>query len=321
MAKNKKEQPLRAKIVGLWGDPGLTEYYNADFLSRFLIVQMAPYNEIPCQKDSSSIIKLVLRPRTLWIDIVGTQRKDYWGNRNTQVRTGNLPAAGVNAAVYDGKENIQPISSSYKVGDEITINRLPEPLCHQMSVVSPMSLLADKNRQYDGRDIFSSNEVFTAVTSMSVAYRNASGDAGVAAALVYSYVQAFGSIVGPSLASLAIVMNAGSTAAGYSQASYGAAFQKLLTSSGKYTQFLSYSGTTTSTLTRITGTTLPGIKLVQDRGGLFRRFLFSSVEYIDANVDNRSRQQDAGCLPLIVASPSTFPTPISRNLGGVNITL
>ena len=63
MAKNKKEQPLRAKIVGLWGDPGLTEYYNADFLSRFLIVQMAPYNEIPCQKDSSSIIKLVLRPR------------------------------------------------------------------------------------------------------------------------------------------------------------------------------------------------------------------------------------------------------------------
>ena len=37
MAKNRKEEPVKARVVGLWGDPGLTEYYNYDVLSRFCL--------------------------------------------------------------------------------------------------------------------------------------------------------------------------------------------------------------------------------------------------------------------------------------------
>ena len=311
MAKstNKKEEPIRAKIIGLWGDPGMTEYYNFDFLSRFLLVQVSPYNEIPCGNDSSGIIKLVLRPRSLWIDLSISggviQRKDYFGNRNTQITGVDYPALnGLNSASYS-TSNIQLISPAYKVGDEITLNRLAQPLCHQLN-----GDLKDKNRMFEGKDIYSSGQALTAVSLMSTAYKNSSGDSALSALTAYSYIS------GTIATDLNIVMNSNGSG-GYNQAAYAAAFQKIIMSSGKYSEFLNAPGSILDKLLSI----LRGGNLIIARGGLFKRFVYSSVDYIDSNTENRTRLNDTGCLPLIVASPSTFPTPVSRNLGGVNITL
>lgn len=307
MPKNKKEEPLRAKVIGLWGDPGLTEYYNFDFLSRFLLVLVAPYNEIPCNRDAGSIVKLVLRPRSLWIDSVGDQRKDFFGNLNKQLRDAANPAAsGKNAANY-ADSNIMPIAQSYKVGDELTLNRLHEPLCYGYELGYPNR---DKRAFEDENDIFSSKEAFVATTLMSDTYKNSSGVTALSAANVYSYIHnpALGIATKPNLK---IVINSNGVG-GVDRTGYSKSFEKILISSQKYGEFLASPGLI---LAKLVG------GLITDRGGLFGRYIFNSVEYIDSNAENRQRSQDAGCIPLIVASPSTFPTPVNRNLGGVNITL
>jgi len=307
MPKNKKEEPLRAKVIGLWGDPGLTEYYNFDFLSRFLLVLVAPYNEIPCNRDAGSIVKLVLRPRSLWIDSVGDQRKDFFGNLNKQLRDAANPAAGGKNAANYAHSNIMPITQSYKVGDELTLNRLHEPLAYGYELGYPNR---DKRVFEDEADIFSSKEAFVATTLMSDTYKNSSGVPALSTANVYSYIH------NPSLGTankpnLKIVINSNG-AGGIDRTGYSKSFEKILISSEKYSEFIASPGLI---LAKLVG------GLIADRGGLFGRYVFNSVEYIDSNAENRQRSQDAGCIPLIVASPSTFPTPVNRNLGGVNITL
>ena len=311
MAKNRKEEPVKAKVVGLWGDPGLTEYYNYDVLSRFLLVQVAPYNEVPTANDASAIIKLVLRPESLWIKHVvtsaGAQRRDFYGNINNQLisPTDNPPNKGRNAATFSDK-NILPITQSYKVGDELILNRLSQPLHFDSPSTSTTKPGTAVGRcQFNGTNIFLSDQAYTASSFMSQAYKDSSSVPTISTLDVFSYLL---SVAGGDFN---VVMNSGATPATANTGPYLAALGKMLASAQKYTEIIS-----AGISTQMAASGLLGI-----RGGLFGRYLYKSVEYIDSNADNRERPRDSGCLPLIVANPSTFPTPANRNLGGINITL
>ena len=317
MAKNKKEEPVKAKVVGLWGDPGLTEYYNYDVLSRFLIVQVAPYNEVPTSNDASAIIKLVLRPESLWIKHVitstGAQRRDFYGNINNQLTAGNPPDNGKNAATFSDK-NILPITPSYKVGDEITITKLSTPLNYDSPSLNGNILntvAGAGSSQFNGTNIFLSDQVYTQSSHMSNAYKNSSFVPTISALDVFSYLFYVGLVQNTGKPGFNVVMNSGATLATRNTGPYIAAFGKLLSSSGKYKEIIDAGISAQLSLSALIGL----------RRGLFGRYLYRSVEYIDSNADNRERPRDSGCLPLIVANPSTFPTPANRNLGGVNITL
>lgn len=310
MAKNRKEEPVKAKVVGLWGDPGLTEYYNYDVLSRFLLVQVAPYNEVPTANDASAIIKLVLRPESLWIKHVitsaGAQRRDFYGNINNQLisPTDNPPNNGRNAATFSDK-NILPITQSYKVGDELILNRLSQPLHFDSPSTSTTKPGTAVGRcQFNGTNIFLSDQAYTASSFMSQAYKDSASVPTISTLNVFSYLL-------PVVGGFNVVMNSGATSATANTGPYLAALGKMLASAQKYTEIIS-----AGISTQMTASGLLGI-----RGGLFGRYLYKSVEYIDSNADNRERPRDSGCLPLIVANPSTFPTPANRNLGGINITL
>jgi len=321
MAKNRKEEPVKAKVVGLWGDPGLTEYYNYDVLSRFLIVQVAPYNEVPTANDASAIVKLVLRPESLWIKHVvtsaGAQRRDFYGNINNQLIAGNPPNNGKNAATFSDR-NILPITQSYKVGDELILNKLSQPLHFdspsQPVLLNPANPPSATNQpigstgrcQFNGTDIFLSGQAYTASSFMSQAYKDSAGVPAISTLDVFSYLL---SVAGGS--DFNVVMNSGATPTTANPGPYLAALGKMLASAQKYTEIIRAGISTQMDLSGLLGI----------RGGLFGRYLYKSVEYIDSNADNRERPRDSGCLPLIVANPSTFPTPANRNLGGVNITL
>ena len=323
MAKNRKEEPVKAKVVGLWGDPGLTEYYNYDVLSRFLLVQVAPYNEVPTANDASAIIKLVLRPESLWIKHVvtsaGAQRRDFYGNINNQLisPTDNPPNNGRNAATFSDK-NILPITQSYKVGDELILNRLSQPLHFDSPSTSTTKPGSGSRRrptsppvtvgrcQFNGTNIFLSDQAYTASSFMSQAYKDSSSDPTISTLDVFSYLLSV--VGGPDFN---VVMNSGATPTTANTGPYIAALGKMLASAQKYKEII-----TAGISTQMAASGLLGL-----RGGLFGRYLYKSVEYIDSNADNRERPRDSGCLPLIVANPSTFPTPANRNLGGINITL
>jgi hypothetical protein len=42
-----------------------------------------------------------------------------------------------------------------------------------------------------------------------------------------------------------------------------------------------------------------------------------AVEYEDINVGNKQRLSSNECMPLIVATPNTFPTPKVRSVGTI----
>ena len=150
--QRKVKKTLKAKVIGLWGDPGISEYYNYDILSRFLIVQLEPFEECVTHIRKTQMIKLVLRPKELWISAQagggGKIRRDVWGNLNEQ----NIspPNDNSNNGLKKAEflsQNIGPITPSYKIGDEITIIERDQELTLEKGNVDGVNVF----RSYDTR--------------------------------------------------------------------------------------------------------------------------------------------------------------------------
>lgn len=302
MGKEKKK--LKAKIIGLWGDPGLSEYHNYDILSRFLIVQIEPFQECVTNKRKAQMIKLVLRPKSLWINVQsgtsqpGIIRRDSFGNLNQQNITGVGSATpnlfttsnnGLNGARFLA-QNIQPISPSYKIGDEITIVEINE-------ITSSVS---GRGSFRDGVDIFKTDDTRTNTDSfMSNAYRDLEA-AIYGGGNINRYFRA-------SKNNIAVRTNY--------ELKYFPAYHKILqTLSTKY----AIGQTNLPTAESITNND----EKIKAKGGIFnKRMDFPAVMYEDLNIENRKRLEPSACVPVVVVNPSTFPTPAQRNSGGINITL
>jgi len=278
--QRKVKKTLKAKVIGLWGDPGISEYYNYDILSRFLIVQLEPFEECVTHIRKTQMIKLVLRPKELWISAQagggGKIRRDVWGNLNEQ----NIspPNDNSNNGLKKAEflsQNIGPITPSYKIGDEITIIERDQELTLEKGNVDGVNVF----RSYDTRT--------NSDTRMSDYYRSLE-------AATYEYV-------------IKYFLNNGIF---YSQ--YFPAYLKNLSKLNKQYNILTKQDPLTET----------GLDLkIKRRGGIMGGLNFQLVKFEDANVDRRRRMESSACVPIVVANPSTFPTPAQRNTGGINITL
>lgn len=117
--KNKKQDTKRARIIGNFGDPGLSEDKHFDLLSQFLIVQIQGKNGgVDCIIEDNNVADMVFvvyRPKELWIDYVaGSTTADYIRRSfEGQVNSGRASI------------NINAINPPYLVGDQITIEKLP----------------------------------------------------------------------------------------------------------------------------------------------------------------------------------------------------
>jgi len=298
MANTRKEKKkLKAKIIGLWGDPGLTEYHNYDILSRFLIVQVQPFEECVTNMRKSQMIKLVLRPKSLWISVqsggssVGTIRRDAFGNLNQQNITGagsttpglfTSSGNGVNQARFLA-ENIQPISPSYKIGDEITISELDK--------VISLKEIGAENKIFKSEDTRNNTDAF-----MSNFYRDLEKSAyvnnNINKNLSKTGTQFFIRYLG---------------------AAYFPAYHKILQALNKKFIIGNMASAAAKNATVID-------QKIKRHGGIFDGTIeFNSVIYEDLNLEKRKRDQQSACVPLVVVNPSTFPTPAVRNIGGINI--
>jgi len=280
--QRKVKKTLKAKVIGLWGDPGISEYYNYDILSRFLIVQLEPFEECVTHIRKTQMIKLVLRPKELWISAQagggGKIRRDVWGNLNEQ----NIspPNDNSNNGLKKAEflsQNIGPITPSYKIGDEITIIERDQELTLEKGNVDGVNVF----RSYDTRT--------NSDTRMSDYYKSLE-------AATYEYV-------------IKYFLNNGIF---YSQ--YFPAYHKNLSQLNK--QYIIGSLSQQNALAD-TGLDLK----IKRRGGIMGGLNFQLVKFEDANVDRRRRMESSACVPIVVANPSTFPTPAERNTGGINITL
>jgi len=285
MANNKKiKKQLKAKIIGLWGDPGLTEYHNYDILSRFLIVQVQPFEECVTNGRKAQMIKLVLRPKSLWINTqsggssVGTIRRDFFGNLNQQNITGafNNSNNGVNQARFLA-ENIQPISPSYKIGDEITIVELDKAIS--------LNDIGTQNKIFNSEDTRGNTDAFMSHFYRDLeksAYANSNINKNLSKTGTQFFIR-------------------------YSGVDYFPAYHKILQNLNKKFIIGNIRVAAAKTFTNID-------PKINGHGGLFDDIIqFSSVSYEDLNLEKRKRDPQSACIPLVVVNPSTFPTPTHRN--------
>lgn len=141
---------MTARIVTCAGDPGLTEPFFFDILSRFLIVVLEPCDVVPTNSNLLKRFALVKRPRPLWIDCPSTpditpankqgnmRRKDYLGNINI----GSTANYTINT--------IPQLDTEYTIGETITIKKIPKEYATQSGLFVSQFANTDFSTYYNG---------------------------------------------------------------------------------------------------------------------------------------------------------------------------
>jgi len=113
------------RVVACAGDPGLSEPFFFDILSRFVICMKEPVSYVPTNNKMFKQFFLVKRPRHLWIDTsgapdidesnhhAGTRRKDYLGNLNIGHPSGY------------SIDTIPQMDTDYTVGQTLQCRKVP----------------------------------------------------------------------------------------------------------------------------------------------------------------------------------------------------
>jgi len=320
MNKSKENKVLKAKIIGLWGDPGLSEYFHYDILSRFLIVQIEPFEECVTNVRKTQMIHLVLRPKSLWIRVqnganpAGTIRRDFFGNLNHQNITGagsatpnlfNNSNNGLHEARYLA-ENIQPISPSYKIGDEITIAKLETSLKPGLFFENVNIFASEDPRAKTPADAFMSNR-----------YRELeSGEFPININIAKHFTP-----VNPNATLGAGALRIGGLKFANTSNAYFRAYYKNLKKLTNKEYKLTKNFTLQNALSMVNSNNNIKAHKGLFGGAVADTMLFESITYQDMNIEGRKRLETSSCVPLVVVNPSTFPTPATRNTGGINITL
>ena len=329
---------MSARIIGNWGDPGLSESGMYDFLSRFLIVQLIPSesqrSRLAGEKDYTSLIKIVLRPPSLWIfpGIDKKNRFDYFGSRSETTNAGNAYAVG---AAYLTK-GIQPITPAYKLGELITVKKMETPLWKNLNSahLQAKGYTPQHNNPYYSNinfDVFQSYDdragantvsdaTATPLVPVGLLSTNYKLDAGILATMtqpktfcwrldattVYMFFE--GGLF--YITSTARFLNGSDNSTTSSSGPAPSLSAGVSTVSGRYSVAI---GTTLATMN--------ANGLMASVGGVFVNKRFNFIEYIDVNSNGRTRPLDSGCIPNVIVSPSTFPSAVKRNLSAILVSL
>ena len=141
---------VQAKVVACAGDPGLSEPYFFDILSRFVIVMIEPCSKVPTNANYRKKFLLVRRPRHLWVDCpaapdltptnshASTRRKDYLGNINI----GNVANYTINT--------IPQLDTDYTIGETLTIRKTVKEFAGQSPIFVSQFTNTDFKNFYAG---------------------------------------------------------------------------------------------------------------------------------------------------------------------------
>ena len=324
--RSKPKDTLSARIIGNWGDPGVSESGLYDFLSRFLIVEVIRDEDsnarIACEKDWQGVIMVVLRPPPLWIFAAEDRnhRVDFTGITNKQI---NLATDWDVGATYESQA-IQPITPAYKMGDLITIKKLEFPFHKKLPNGKPGEFYAD-NCFYNNIncDIFQTLDNRVAPTPCVAPSSVGTGLSSK------SYKISAGFTAAQSLALCVSVQSAAEAQMRYEgDQVYLDTLKKILgvtvasasNSGPPATAVQTAQAARYAKLAAASKGALDAHKLITKQGGVMVAHNIAYVAYVDTNYSSRMRL-DAGCIPNVIVSPSSFPTAVRRNLGAILVSI
>ena len=280
---------LEARIIANYGDPGLAEDNHFDILSRYVIVMLESVYRIPTTDKWLNILAVVQRPRHLWIQTAGgvaataasQKRSDAQGNVN------------VGLAANFSINGIQPLNTTYTMGEVIKIKRLPIPYTTSSY---PAFFQTDFNVWND--TLFTYNPWHSEGSTLPYISNDATKVA--------------------SLREKTIEPVVGANPNWY----FDFYLNKL-----QYEVFMLTlaDAAYVANLTRVfQGQWNGGTPVYTNHGGyLFGSVnthgyvLLSSCQYEDMNVGNKMRIGGNDCIPLVVTTPNSFPTPKTRAVGTI----
>ncbi len=290
---NKESDIFEARVIANYGDPGLQEDFAFDILSRYLIVAIEPSSRVPTTNKWHEMLAIVARPRPLWIDADGGRANSYTSQRRSDY-FGNISAGAAGSFSTDG---IPPIDKPYRMGETIKIKRLPNSL---------------KFSNTDG----SRNEIFQSVFSISdgQGYYFYNDWHNEGAMLPYFIGQQsridplrYQTIFNPNF----------SEPFSYAMTLYKYQYEAFLLTLIQNEPLL------TAYVQKMFANENPSTNAEYSAHGgyLFKENTYTnffSVDFEDLNIDNKQRTSVNECLPTIVTSPFSFPTPRVREIGTIN---
>ena len=277
-----------ATVIANYGDPGLTEDYQADFLSRYVICKLESSNRTLTYDKYKNMIIVVKRPETLWINYQGgwqnnpavQQRVDY--NLNTNV--------GI-AANYSANA-IPAINYPYQLGEKIKIKLIKDGGFHYL---------------LNGDNFFASQTNVWDANSSAIGYYQGWHNQGLNS---NGYIVQNNGVVALEVKTVLPADNLNSR--------YSVVLNKI-----QYEAFLLtvYPELASSLVPLFKGTSNFSFYYSDNGGYAYHNntsLNFNFCKFEDMNLGGKERIATTNCLPLIVASPINYTVPNSRASQTVN---
>jgi hypothetical protein len=280
--------PCKAYVVANFGDPGLSTDVYCDIRSRFVLAIKDPLKRplVPISNTNGDSVFLqdnmilVLRPEQLWISCPADQQPNGV-DLNLPVNASYIRRMDSNGNINIGsysnftESNILPINNPYKLGEEITVQRLQD------------------YKTADERE-------FTSIFSMNVQ--------AIEQAPAYASIIANKSYEGQSLPNV-LDENGKRTSGGRDGTGFIQGVNYFLVRMHKYaySQFLSIYYENKFDPKAY----MPPNYEYYFTGRDY--ITFRCCSYIDLNIGGKARDGSVSCMPSIITPPDSFLTPQTRN--------
>jgi hypothetical protein len=281
---NSKAEILEARVVANYGDPGLDENYHFDILSRYVIVMIESAYRVPTADKWSRMLAVVKRPEHLHISCDGGRAS----SPNYQRRADSLGNITVGAAGSLSVAGIPRMNNTYQLGELIKIKKLSTPLRLEDTTFF-MSEFPDAQFTYEPWHSEGSTLPYFSGSQERADFLRAK------------------TIFQPDTS---LPLRYGVTLYKYQ---YEAFMLNLTLGNENLSTYL------TSIFANVT----PSSNAVyHGHGGyVFKTdsyINFYSCDYEDINAGNKQRVLTNECVPLIVTTPNSFPTPKTRSVGTIS---
>jgi len=288
-----KDSIFDATVVANYDDPGLTEDYHADILSRYVICAIESSNRVLTNGKYQNILVVVRRPQSLWINYQG----GFVNNPSVQIRTDANLNSNVGVAGNYSTNSIGAINTPYSLGQKIKIKYIKNPNGLYLMNSDPFfqSACSLTPTPYQGPQNQGSTNAYTNYIYSSN--------------LQYKTIAPFNS-PNPNLSYINAQNN----------------FYYITLNKTQYEAFLLYvygnSNSIVQSYVNFFQNNGPNGYYTINGGYAYQNNFYlnlNSCLYEDVNT-SLARNAISSCIPLIVTTPNTFTVPQTRNLGTVNYT-
>jgi hypothetical protein len=253
-------------------------------------VAIEPSYRVPTTNKWNEVFAVVARPRNLWITADGGRANSY----SSQRRVDNLNNMSIGAAGTFSTDGIPYIDKPYQLGETIKIRRL-----------------SDSMKFWGGHDIFQS--AFYISDGAGYYQYNSWHTQGSTMPYFAGQTDKITQLRAQPIFNPDAINYPYWFAMTLYKYQYEAFFLNSIQGNASLTSYVQ----------KMFGNELPNTnaEYLAHGGYVFKEnqyVNFFSVDYEDLNVNNKQRVSTADCMPLIVSTPNTFPTPAARTLSTIN---